>query len=834
MNFHRFVLATPFSLHARHPFMPSASSIAIISAFCAITVASLRAAPAAGGEPGAVRGTVLDGSTGQPIQYAFLALIKEPDGKIMQRTATDAQGSFAFEGVPLGDYIASYGLVGGDASTTPAFKVTAQTPAVDLGRLTLGSGENLRMEKVEVTARTDRFYNSIDRKVYDIGKDIQSSSGSASDLLQNVPSVQLDIDGNLSLRGNDNVLVLIDGKPSALMSTINRADALAQLPADSIERIEVITNPSAKYKPDGTAGIINIVLKRKHDAGYSGTFRANVGTDSRSNYGLSGNYNSGKFNISLNLSVRRDFRPRFNQDNRTHLDMATDTFISTEQGTVETMRPLTRLAELGAEFNVDDDDRIGATVDYNYRTFHRTSTIESVTLAADGTDSSAYDRIRSDPEWQKTMDFGTTYRHTFPERGHELSAEIKRERHWEQEDNQYSDVYLTPPMPTTYDSTLIKPTETTTTMSVDYSQPMAGDAKLEAGYAGEVGKDDQNFLGGYLDPATGTWLVDPTETNRFIYRDSIQAIYATYGRPFGRFAFLAGLRLEEAFIDTNQVTTAVRDKSDYLRLYPTLHLSYDLTDTGQLVLNYSHRVHRPEGEDLNPFPAYQDPFNLRAGNPLLRPEETHSIEGGYQYHKDETSILAAVYFRDTYNAFTTVSEYINSVTLLTTQENLSSNRSGGVELILVTPLGHNVTLNFSTNGYDNEVDASNLGYPGNRSSIGWDAKMSAEWRLSKSDEFQLNLNYSGRRLTAQGYRLPNYVANIGYRHEFKERNLAFVATVSDLFDSLKERTVIDTPILHDYLMRRRSSRIIYAGFVYTFGGPVKSKKNESLQYDNQL
>jgi hypothetical protein len=157
-----------------------------------------------------------------------------------------------------------------------------------------------------------------------------------------------------------------------------------------------------------------------------------------------------------------------------------------------------------------------------------------------------------------------------------------------------------------------------------------------------------------------------------------------------------------------------------------------------------------------------------------------------------------------------------------------------VELILATPLGHNVTLNFSTNGYDNEVDASNLGYPGNRSSIGWDAKMSAEWRLSKSDEFQLNLNYSGRRLTAQGYRLPNYVANIGYRHEFKERNLAFVATVSDLFDSLKERTVIDTPILHDYLMRRRSSRIIYAGFVYTFGGPVKSKKNESLQYDNQL
>ena len=475
--------------------MPSTSLMVFASALCAMGLATLCAAPVQAAEPGAVRGTVLDGSTGLPIQYASLALIKEADGTIMQRTATDARGLFAFEGVPLGDYVASYGLVGGDTSRTPAFKMTAQMPAVDLGHLTLGAGENLKMEKVEVTARRERFYNSIDRKVYDVGKDVQSSAGSASDLLQNVPSVQLDIDGNVSLRGNDNVLVLIDGKPSALMSTTNRADALAELPADSIERIEVITNPSAKDKPDGTAGIINIVLKRKHDAGYSGTFRANVGNDGRSNYGLSGNYNPGKFNISLNLSVRKDFRPRFSQDNRTHLDTATDTLISTEQDTVETMRPLTRLAELGAEFNVDDDDRIGATVDYNYRTFHRTSSIENVTLAADGTDSSDYDRIRSDPEWQKTMDFGTTYRHTFPETGHELSAEIKRERHWEQEDNQYSDVYLTPPMPTTYDYTLIKPTETTN-MSVDYSQPLAGGAKLEAAYAGEVGKDDQNFLGG--------------------------------------------------------------------------------------------------------------------------------------------------------------------------------------------------------------------------------------------------------------------------------------------------------------------------------------------------
>ena len=489
---------------------------------------------------------------------------------------------------------------------------------------------------------------------------------------------------------------------------------------------------------------------------------------------------------------------------------------------------------MGADYNINDDDQVGATVDYNYRTFHRTSTITNVTQTADGTVTGDYDRTRSDPEWQKTLDFGTTYRHSFPEKGHELSAEIKRERHWEQEDNQYTNVYRTPATPTSFDYTLIKPTETGTNLSVDYSRPMSGDAKLEAGYAGEADKDDMDFRVGYFDPASGTWLVDATQTNRFIYRDSIQAIYATYGRPLGRFAFLGGLRLEEAFIDTNQVTTQVRAKNGYLRLHPTLHLAYDLTETGQLVLNYSHRIHRPESEDLNPFPEYQDPFNLRAGNPMLQPEETHSIEGGYQYRKDETTLLAAVYFHDTYHAFTTVSRYIDSVTLLTTQENLSFNRSGGVELILTTPLGRSATLNLSANAYDSQVDATNLGYPGNRSTITWDAKLSAEWRVSKVDDIQLNLNYSGRRLTAQGYRLPNDVANIGFRHVFKAKNIALVLTVSDLFNSLKERTVIDTPVLHDYLIRRRTSRIVYAGFIYRFGSPTKTKKDDTLQYDNQL
>jgi outer membrane receptor protein involved in Fe transport len=293
------------------------------------------------------------------------------------------------------------------------------------------------------------------------------------------------------------------------------------------------------------------------------------------------------------------------------------------------------------------------------------------------------------------------------------------------------------------------------------------------------------------------------------------------------------LRLEGTVVHSDQITTHVTDRMDYYRIHPTLHLNYNLTDTSQLQLNYSHRIHRPESDDLNPFPEYQDPYNLRAGNPRLRPEETHSIEAGYQYRKDETTYLVAGYFRDTYHAFTTVTRYIDTVTLLTTHENLATNRSGGLELVATTNVGSRLSINTSANAYYSEINAGNLGFAGMRSTIAWTGKANVVWHAGKSDSLQVDANYAARRLTAQGYRLPTAVANLGWRHEFHDHRYAFTATISDVFNSLKERTVIDTPTLHDDVTRRRSSRIIYAGFIYSFGKPTKKPKND-LQFDNSI
>jgi len=798
---------------------------------------------------GLVTGSVVDKASGQPIESVAVILKNRVDGKATQTTATDKHGAFVMENIQPGEYIIEYTYIGLESQETPAFTVDAKHLTCDLGRLAL-TDSAIKLEKLEVSAHKEAFYNSIDRKVFNVGKDLQSLTGSASDLLQNIPSVQVDIEGNVSLRGSENVLILVNGKSSNLMGA-NRAAVLEQLPADAIDKIEVITNPSAKFKPDGTGGIINITLKNKHDSGYSGNVRVTAGNDSRYNASVTANFNPGKYNVFGMYSIRKDDRPRYNEETRTEIDELTGKPTSTTyQHTEEYARPLSHIARLGVDYKLNDQNKVGGTVNYNYRTFDRSGTVRTLTSDANGVVTRDYDRLRTDPEYERDLEFTTSFQHVFATEGQELNLEFKHDKTDEQEDNRYSNVYRFPVTPTSYDNTLIRNADTRTEAIVEYAQPMGDVAKLETGYSREAERNAMDFLGSSRDLATGNWVTDAARTNRFVYDSTIHALYATYGRPIGDFGVSAGLRFEQSYVNTNQVTAVIFDKNSYFRLYPTLHTSYNLTENHQLQLNYSHRVHRPESDDLNPYPEYQDPFNLREGNPHLLPEEIHSIEAGYQYKNGETNYLATVYYRYQYHSMTEVKRRIDSATLLalqsiygnaidgsalvTTKENLAVNRSEGLELAATRNLGGLVSLNLNSNIYRSEIDASNLGFTSNKSAIAWSAKLGADVRASKSTVVQINSNYTAKRLTPQGYRLPTFVLNLGLRHNFADKKTAFVFTVSDVFNSLKDRTILDTPTLHDENTRRRSARIVYAGFVYSFGKATKKPKDDSMQFDNQL
>ncbi len=807
------------------------TSLAILSALLALSP-DLRAQahPA-----GTVTGTIIDPATKKPVEYATITLKTKATGETVATTATDAAGHFAQENVPAGEYVLTYGAVGQTGQQSPAITVDAGHPAVDVGTLPLAGPAPLQLDSMQVNVKRETFFNTIDRKTYNVGKDIQSTTGSASDLLQNVPSVQVDIDGNVSLRGSGDVLILIDGKPSTLMGR-NRADALAQLPADNIDKIEVITNPSAKYKPDGTAGIINITMKKKHDPGYSVSVRANVGTDGRYNGSVSANYNPGRLNVFGTFGLRQDYRPRTATDQRSHLDEATNTMVGTSQNAVESSRPLSHIVQTGADYKLTDDTKIGVGANYTSRDLERHAVETYATYDAGGAVVGDYDRVRTGPQNNEDKEFTATLQHTWPHTDNELNFEVRNGSSDETEDNRFMNVYHLPVATPTYSRSLVLSKEGETEVTAEGVYAVDDSSKVETGYSWQNNTTDIDIQGTFLDPVSGLWTVDTAKSNHFIYDSTINALYATYGRPFGAFGFMAGLRYEYATVDTDQRTTQETNQTVYAKFYPTLHLSYALTETGQLQLNYSRRVNRPDGEDLNPYPEYLDPFNLRAGNPHLKPEDIDSIEGGYQYKKDDISFLAALYYRSLSNGFTSVTRYINSTTLLTTRENLATSRSGGLELAATTSVGKAVSLNFSANAYRNEIDASNLGFSETKSTYAWDAKLNVNWNITKSTILQLNGNYSAKRLTPQGYRYPTSVANLGLRHNFPDKKTSLVVTVSDLFDSLHERTVIDTPTLHDDVTRRRSARIVYVGLIYNFGKTTKNgkKPKDDLQFDNQL
>jgi outer membrane receptor protein involved in Fe transport len=627
------------------------------------------------------------------------------------------------------------------------------------------------------------------------------------------------------------VQILVNGKPSIMMGN-NRAAVLEQMPADSIERVEVITNPSAKYRPDGTGGIINLVLKRERRIGHAGSVRVNVGNDERYNAGFTASYNPGDYTLHGRLSLRQDDRSRRGEEERTRFDEAGNVLSSTSRYSDDRSRPFSRVGEIGASYEFGRNTKLEASFGYDDREVkNQASSQINIVRDATGAVVRDYERRRTGPSREHEYELEVNFEHTFGE-DRELTGELSFGRGEEDEDELSANISRLAGVPTTTDATQQKNIESELDLSFDYVHPLAAGATLELGYEVEREKNDSDFRASNFDAASDSWIVDPRATNRFIHDSTIHAAYATYGRPIGRFGFLAGLRYEHADIRTDQRTAGIRNRNDYGRLYPSLHLSYRFTDAHQLQLSYSHRVNRPDGDDLNPFPEYDDPFNLSAGNPNLVPEDTHSIEGGYSYENGGTSYLASLYVRQRENGITEVSRYIDANTLLTTPENLATSRSAGLELGATRRIAEKLALNFSANVYRNQINAANLGFASRRTAFAWDAKLNANWEATGRLRLQLATSYSARRLTAQGERHPSLVSNLGMRYDLANKRTSLVLTVSDIFNTMKDRTTIDTPLLKGENTRRRNSQVIYLGFIYNFGAMRRDR--EEIEFDNTL
>jgi outer membrane receptor protein involved in Fe transport len=780
---------------------------------------------------GIITGTVIDKISQRPVEFVNVVLFTNSDSTIVQGTVTDKKGNFFLSAVLPGTYKIKYSYIGYAGADTRSLTITKEQTTIQLGTIEL-SNRTTALSEVVVTGKKSMLRTSIDRKVYNVSQDLMSKSGSASDILKNIPSVEVDIEGNVNLRGSGEVTILINGRPSPLMGK-NRAEVLQQLPANSIERIEVITNPSARFRPDGTSGIINIVLKKNNNSGITGNIVGNIGNRQRSNCSLNLNYKKGKFNSFATYNIRQDERNRFNKLNRSYFDSAEKVSgFYIEEGKLKA-RPLSHMFRGGADYAIDSNNSIGVSASYMPSGSTRNDLVQRFYSDKNNQLTSQFNRTRHAPATEYEKDATIYWQRNFSGEEHELRIEVTFSAQAEDEKNYYNNIYNYPLQRSLADNNWVNQVEKNQQLTVDYTKPLTEKSKLELGYGGSFIQQDIDFYVEDFDTLQNKFIPNLLRSNRFLYNETLHAAYGTYQHTYDAFSFSLGLRAEEAYTKVNLLTKNSIIRNQYFQLYPTIHLAYALKK-GELQLNYSRRVNRPDGDAMNPFPEYIDPLNLRAGNPKLLPEYIHSVEFGYQWKGKNFSFVPSIYYRYKYNSFTTVTKRINDTVLLTTRENLLNEQSAGLEFILSANAKKFFSANLSSNIYCNTINADNLNVLQKKSIFTFSTNFISTFTFTPNTQLQLSCNYRSARQTAQGQFFPTFVVNMGARQDVFKKKLAVTLTLSDVFKTLQQKVIVNTSYLNQIVITKRDVRVLYIGFSYRFGSSTKKPAVEKMQFDNNL
>jgi outer membrane receptor protein involved in Fe transport len=681
--------------------------------------------------------------------------------------------------------------------------------------------------EIVVTGQAAPVQTSIDRRSYSVAGDLQAQSGSIGDALRNVPSVEVDVQGNIALRGDSNVTILIDGKPSSLFQGDNKAQALQQLPADRIARVEVITNPSAEFRADGSAGIINLVTKSATGVGATGSLKLQAGSADRASMSASAGYNDRALSLSGDLNYRHDTQRQATTEDRQQLDAAVGGFDGAHMDQLTHLRFDGYNARGAADYDLSAKTRLSGELRGNYTDFNVGALSHFQRTDPGGGVTGVFDRGLDVDQGRANVGASTTLKYKFDGEGEELTLKAAYDVTNDRRVRTGSTESFQPAQPLAFDRQRIDNLLRQADMRGDYVRPLSPVGTLKLGF--DLQFDDNSYNNrGFRGPALTAFAPDLTLTNRFLYKQQLSQAYVTYERPVGDLTVQAGLRLEDVRQKLTQATLGQRDDNDYTRLYPSLHLAWKLSDTQQLTASYSHRVQRPQPDDLNAFRFLIDPLNLRAGNPRLRPQDTDAFELGWQYRRAPTLLLATLFYQENRNGVADVVRDIGGGVFLTTRENLADSRRVGLELVASGKLTPTLSYNLSSTTYWQQLDAT-PGFTATRSILAVNGRASLNWQAAADDLVQLNGFLNSRRLTPQGQSLPTGGLDIGYRHKLSDR-LAFVMTVRDVLHTYRDRQEIDTPALKTRLRRDFDTRAVFAGFTWTFGGGGGKARDPGFEF----
>ena len=793
---------------------------------------------------GQIRGLILDKNTSEAMSFVSVALIPQGETAPTMGASSDSEGKFHFKNVKFGTYTLTLSFVG-YKEIRKQVELNEKNHTISFAALYMKE-DATTLNEVQVTGQRSAMKLEVDRKSFDVAGMVTSAGLSASELLEQVPSVEVDNDGNVSLRGNTSVEVWINGRSSGLTSD-NQAQVLQQLPAESIERIEVIDNPSAKFSAEGSAGIINIILKKDRKAGYYGSVQVGANTRGGANTSLSLNYNSSKFDAFLNVGYRHMENSGKNESEQDNL--VDGIAKSYERHYTENSQLGNNLfSRAGFTWHADEKNDLGLTG--MFMTGKRKSSSSTPYYYGNYTEAGEilnHTRLRNNSS-NNPMRFAFiefNYRHLFSEKHFiDFTASHMNMRmdnnNFYQDSIWYEDEAIDPH--SSYQSRPMKVRNHHSDIKLQYENAINDKVKLEAGYNGSFSHESSPQESFEADNWYGIGLTeDKAYFNRFVYDNDIHALYASLSYKFNKLSIMAGLRGEYWRINTESLNwqqehgEAEKDKpfkKDYFQLFPSLFMSYQITQSQQLQLNYTRRLRRPWGGELNSFRNTSDASIISFGNPLLTPEFSNSFSLNYLKTWEQHSVLVSAYYRPTTDVIQRVNYRNTSDNLMyRTPENVAKSTATGVEITAKNKLWKILDLTTNVNLYHYKLDAFSYNIEGQtvngeaQDNFTWNARIMAALRLPYDISVQVTGTYNSRQVITQGHRPASYVVDMGVRKNFLNRMFTLSVNCRDLLNSRKWESYTNSDTFSRYQLNRRRSRTVNFTLTWNFGNQSGKKKS---------
>ena len=776
-----------------------------------------------------VSGKVLDKITSQPLEYTTITFAEVGNPSAVSGGITDAKGEFNFD-IKTGDYNIKIEFI----SFKPVeLKNRTIVKAVNLGTFYLVEDATM-LEAVEIRKEESTVEIKLDKKVYNVGQDMMVKGGTVSDVLDNVPSVSVDVEGNVSLRGNDNVRILIDGKPSGL-GGINIAEALKLIPAETIDKVEVITNPSARYDAEGGGGIINIVLKKGKNLGINGTVTAITGNPD--NFGINGTINlrTKNFNIFTTQGYSYTNGPGNSMTDTEYLDANRNiTSYLDERRNNERLRKGYN-GNIGMEWYVTPTASWTNTFAYRKNDGENPDNVFQYFYNQNRNLNKITNRVNDETSDDKDYDFSSNFIKKFKTDGHQLSIDGSYSI---SNDNDQSLISISENDLDT--NTFFNDQQRTGSiqkqkrvlLQADYILPLGEKNRFEAGYRGNLTDLTTDYSVENLDNAI--WINDATFTNALQYKEKVNALYTQFGSKVNKFSYLLGLRFEDSNIEINQFTQAIFDTKKYNNFFPSAFLTYELGDFENVSLSYSKRISRPRSRFINPFSSLSSNINLFRGNPDLDPSLTDSYDLGYLKKWNKFTFNTSMYFNRTKDAvqFVRNTEIIdNTSVLVTSPVNVGSEDRYGFEFTLTYNAYKWWRLNGNFNFFRNQTKgdytftdltgaSQNIDF--SNTALSWFARVTSKVSLPYGIDWQTNGTYSAPQTNAQGKSRGIASMNLAFSKDVMKDKGTIALNVSDVFNSRKRITETELPFQNAYSEFQWRERQVNLSFTYRFN----RKKNE--------